>query len=115
MINLFCLQQTQAVRFYQLTRHKVVGLILLVLLANSSQASTSPNFILILVDDFGWSSMSTTMDNKKPAAKSDFYTTPNIDSLVNGGLRFSNGYAASPVCSPTRYSIQFGKTPGDAA
>lgn len=30
---------------------------------------------------------------------------------MNGGLRFSNGYAAAPVCSPTRYSIQFGKTP----
>ena len=111
MINLFCLQQAPAVYFYQLTRRKVVGLILLLLLANSTQASMSPNFILIVADDFGWSSMSTTMDNTKPLAKSDFYTTPNIGSLVNGGLRFSNGYAAAPVCSPTRYSIQFGKTP----
>jgi len=51
------------------------------------------------------------MDNRFPNAKSDYYETPNINKILNRGIRFSNGYASSPVCSPTRYSIQFGKDP----
>ena len=81
------------------------------LFVESGFAEESPNFILILLDDFGWSSMSQSMDKNRPEAKSDYYRTPNIDNLVNRGIRFSNGYASSPVCSPTRYSIQFGKSP----
>lgn len=77
----------------------------------TSGTTAAPNFILILADDLGWSSLSTPMDLSRPEAKSDYYRTPHIDSLVNSGVRFSNGYSASPVCSPTRYSIQFGKTP----
>ncbi|MAI77774.1 MAG: sulfatase [Deltaproteobacteria bacterium] len=71
----------------------------------------SPNFILILTDDLGWTSLSSSMDKNRPEAMSDFYQTPHIDQLVDRGMRFSNAYAAAPVCSPTRYSIQFGKTP----
>jgi arylsulfatase A-like enzyme len=40
-----------------------------------------------------------------------FYETPNVDKLAAEGMRFTNGYAASPVCSPTRYSIMTGKYP----
>jgi len=40
-----------------------------------------------------------------------FYETPNIDRLAKMGMRFTNGYAANPVCSPTRYSIMTGKYP----
>ena len=71
----------------------------------------SPNFIVILADDLGWSSLSASMDKNYPNAKSDYHKTPNIDAIVEGGMRFSSGYAAAPVCSPTRYSIQFGKSP----
>ena len=74
-------------------------------------ANTSPNFILVLTDDQGWSSLSAPMDKSLPAAKSDFHQTPNMDALLERGMRFSHGYAASPVCSPTRYSVQFGKSP----
>jgi arylsulfatase A-like enzyme len=74
-------------------------------------AIKSPNFIVILTDDLGWSSLSVPMDKNYPNAKSDYHKTPNIDAIIEGGLRFSSGYAASPVCSPTRYSIQFGKSP----
>ena len=89
---------------------RFLPLAFVLLLAQSTKAA-APNFILILADDYGWTSLSTSMDQSKPAAKSDYYETPNLDSLVNNGMRFSNGYAAAPVCSPTRYSIQFGKTP----
>lgn len=105
-----------------LPRLKSIGLLCLVLTvcaacstkpANNSSDSAlqTPNFIVILADDLGWSSLSVSMDQKYPTAKSDYYKTPNIDSIIDSGLRFSNGYAASPVCSPTRYSIQFGKSP----
>jgi len=40
-----------------------------------------------------------------------FYETPNIDSLAARGMRFTQGYAACPVCSPTRASIMTGKYP----
>ena len=66
----------------------------------SDSALNTPNFIVILADDLGWSSLSVSMDKKHPNAKSDYHKTPNIDSIVDSGLRFSNGYAASPVCLP---------------
>ncbi len=77
----------------------------------SQSTFAAPNFILVLTDDHGWSSFSAPMDKTRPEAKSDYYQTPNMDALLNMGMRFSQGYAAAPVCSPTRYSIQFGKTP----
>lgn len=73
--------------------------------------TATPNFIVVLTDDQGWTSLSSSMDETKPQAKSDYHQTPHIDSLMDQGMRFSNGYAAAPVCSPTRYSILFGKTP----
>ena len=70
-----------------------------------------PNFIFILTDDQGWTSLSSAIDPNYPNAKSDYHITPNMDKLLSMGVNFSNGYAASPVCSPSRYSIQFGKSP----
>lgn len=42
---------------------------------------------------------------------SDFYETPNIDTLAKEGMMFSNAYASCPVCSPTRASLMTGKYP----
>jgi arylsulfatase A-like enzyme len=50
------------------------------------------------------------MDKRREDSRSDYYRTPNIERLARAGMRFSNGYASAPICSPTRYSIQFGKT-----
>lgn len=73
--------------------------------------SKTPNIILILADDLGWSSLSTVMDNKVPDSKSDFHQTPNLERLASQSVRFTNGYAAAAVCAPSRYSIQTGQTP----
>jgi arylsulfatase A-like enzyme len=62
-----------------------------------------PNIIFILVDDLGWKDLG--------CFGSSFYETPNIDALAAGGMKFTNAYAASPVCSPTRSSILTGKNP----
>ena len=61
------------------------------------------NFVFLLFDDLGWADVGFQ--------GSDFYETPHIDRLASQGMRFSNGYAACPVCSPTRASIMTGKYP----
>lgn len=61
------------------------------------------NFVLIVVDDLGWADLS--------CQGSEFYETPHIDRLAKEGIRFTNGYAACPVCSPSRAAIMTGKYP----
>jgi arylsulfatase A-like enzyme len=62
-----------------------------------------PNFVLILIDDLGW------MDAGCYGSK--FYETPNIDRLAAEGMRFTDGYAACAVCSPTRAAVMTGRYP----
>ena len=71
----------------------------------------SPNFVLILADDQGWPGTSVRMQSELPHSRSDFFQTPNLERLAQRGMRFSDGYAAAPVCTPSRYAIQFGLTP----
>ena len=66
-------------------------------------ADERPNFLFILVDDLGWADIG--------ANGSTFYETPSIDALATEGMRFTDGYVASPMCSPTRASIMTGKHP----
>ena len=63
-----------------------------------------PNVVVFLVDDLGYMDIGANNPNC-------FYETPNIDRLAKTGMRFTNGYAANPVCSPTRYSLMTGKYP----
>lgn len=62
-----------------------------------------PNIVLILADDWGWTDMG--------AYGSTFYETPHLDKLSREGVRFTNGYAACPVCSPSRAAVLTGKAP----
>jgi len=62
-----------------------------------------PNFVFLLVDDLGWTDLGSF--------GSAFYLTPNIDALAASGMRFTQAYSASPVCSPTRASILTGRHP----
>ena len=71
----------------------------------------SPNFILILADDQGWNGTSVKMMHNEPGSKSDYFETPNLELLAERGIRFSDAYSGAPVCAPSRYSIQFGKSP----
>jgi arylsulfatase A-like enzyme len=63
--------------------------------------------VFILVDDLGYSDIGAF----NPTT---FYETPHVDRLAEEGVRFTDGYAASPVCSPTRFSIMTGKYPARA-
>jgi arylsulfatase A-like enzyme len=62
-----------------------------------------PNFVFILADDLGWRDLG--------CYGSTFYETPHLDELASQGCRFTDGYAACCVCSPTRASILTGKYP----
>ncbi|MCL2665538.1 MAG: sulfatase [Defluviitaleaceae bacterium] len=62
-----------------------------------------PNIIFILIDDMGWTDLG--------CFGSSFYETPNIDRLASEGMRFTDAYAACPVCSPSRASYMCGKYP----
>lgn len=79
--------------------------------AQTKGTENAPNIVFILTDDQGWSCTSIGMDDRNPDSKSDFYETPNIDRLAEGGIRFTRGYAPASICSPTRRSIIFGMTP----
>ncbi len=70
---------------------------------SSNKTTKRPNIVFILVDDMGW------MDIGVHGSR--FYETPNVDKLASEGMRFTQAYAASPICSPTRASILTGKNP----
>ena len=70
-----------------------------------------PNIILLISDDQDWNGLSTRMHPDLPGSQSDFNETPNLARFATQGMRFSNGYAPAPVCSPTRISLQTGMTP----
>lgn len=62
-----------------------------------------PNVVFILADDLGWSDVSSYGQT--------LWETTHIDRLARQGMRFTDAYAAGPVCSPTRASILTGKYP----
>ena len=66
-------------------------------------ATRGPNVVFILADDLGWSDVSCYGQT--------LWQTRHIDRLARDGMRFTDAYAAGPVCSPTRASILTGKYP----
>ncbi len=68
-----------------------------------AKTNSKPNIVFILADDLGFSQIG--------CYGTSYYKTPHIDKLAEEGMRFTNAYAACPVCSPTRASIMTGKYP----
>ena len=68
-----------------------------------AEAPARPNILFILVDDYGIKDVGIE--------GSQFYETPNIDAFARSGMRFTQGYAAGAVCSPSRASILLGQYP----
>ena len=71
-------------------------------LAGSVRAETK-HVVIFFVDDLGWTDLGCT--------GSDFYETPHIDALSEAGVRFTSGYAACTVCSPSRAALMTGQSP----
>jgi arylsulfatase A-like enzyme len=80
-----------------------MAILLLLVSSNVAIAADKPNVVLVLVDDLGWMDLS--------CQGATCYETPHIDKLAESGVRFSNGYAACAVCSPTRAAVQSGRYP----
>ena len=73
-------------------------------LANVAAAASRPNVVLIYADDLGYGDLGSF--------GGELIDTPNVDRLAREGMRFTNGYAACAVCSPTRAAVQTGRYPG---
>ena len=75
----------------------------LLVLSLALSAEDKPNFLFILVDDMGWKDLGS-YGNK-------IHETPNLDKLAERGMRFTNAYAACPICGPSRAAIMTGRYP----
>ncbi|HTE23672.1 sulfatase [Flavitalea sp.] len=71
------------------------------------QKQSQPNIILVYIDDLGYSDLACY--GKEYGA--DFIETPNIDRFAQQSIKFTNAYAAAPLCSPSRAALLTGKTP----
>ena len=71
--------------------------------AGTSASTQQPNVIVVLVDDMGWRDLS--------CQGSPYFETPHIDRLAASGMRFTHGYSACTVCSPTRAAMLTGQYP----
>jgi len=84
-----------------------ISVITLILLTTSisfgQNKSATPNIIFILADDLGYSELGSYGNT--------FNETPHLDQLAEEGLRFTQAYAAAPVCSPTRAAFMTGQYP----
>ena len=69
----------------------------------STQIKSRPNIIVIYLDDLGYGDLS--------CYGATAINTPNIDMLAKGGVRFTNGYASSATCTPSRYALLTGVYP----
>jgi arylsulfatase A-like enzyme len=80
-----------------------IACLALLLTVSPALAADRPNVVLIVIDDLGARDLGCT--------GSAYYRTPNIDRLASEGMRFTDAYAAAPVCSPTRAALLTGKYP----
>jgi arylsulfatase A-like enzyme len=91
-------------------RRTILGLCLLLVLTTAFGVMSPmfgqgrpPNIVLVVIDDYGWADTGSY--------GSTYHRTPNVDALAARGMRFTDAYAAAPVCSPTRAALLTGKHP----
>jgi N-acetylgalactosamine-6-sulfatase len=90
-------------RFHVSVLPLVLGVVVLGGCQAEAPPGDRPNIVLILADDMGWADPSSFGGTAIP--------TPHIDGLAAGGMRFTQFYAGSAVCTPTRASILTGRYP----
>jgi arylsulfatase A-like enzyme len=72
--------------------------------------SEQPNLVIFLVDDLGWQDTSVPF-HVEVTAFNQRYNTPNWEQLAAHGTKYTNAYAAGPVCTPSRTSLLTGQSP----
>lgn len=92
-----------------MSKQRLLSLIgMLVFALPIAMVSASPNIVLILTDDHGWSQLSERMDPRIATSRSRYLETPNMARIMEEGRRFTSGYSPAPLCTPTRRSILCG-------
>lgn len=82
---------------------KAFTLLIFLLSGLSCLADSRPNIVVVLCDDLGYGDLSCYGHR--------IIQTPHLDALAAGGIRFTDGYAAAPVCSPSRAGMLTGRDP----
>lgn len=72
------------------------------LVSNLAHADDRPNILLIFADDLGWSDLGCYGSKR--------FSTPHLDQLAAQGMRFTQAYAAAPICSASRASLLTGNS-----
>lgn len=81
-------------------------LLLVFIFTNTTNAQNKPNIVLIMADDIGLGDIGyyhTQRTGNKPVVP-----TPNIDKLIDTGMRFSDAHSPASLCAPTRFSMMTG-------
>lgn len=107
--NLFIFESHQK-QTMRMNKHYLILSLVLVMLASCKQKATkekasaqAPNIVIIYADDLGYGELG--------AYGATALQTPNLDRLANGGMRFTNGYASSATCTPSRFALLTGMYP----
>lgn len=90
--------------------YRIIIVTIIVLLSSCEVAKSDkkitqnrPNIVIIYADDLGFGDVSSYGATE--------LQTPNIDRIAKDGIKFMNGYAASPTCTPSRYALLSGNYP----
>src|SRR5262249_14105786 len=81
----------------------IVALLVAAVAPLAAHAAERPNVVVVLVDDMGWGDPSCYGNT--------LVKTPHMDRLAREGVRFTQGYVVSPICSPSRCGIITGQFP----
>ncbi len=91
-------------------QHHILNRLLIIHVASSAllfsethAAQPRPNFIMVFIDDMGWGDFSCFGNQNAQ--------TPNVDRLASEGIRYSQFYVNSPICSPSRCALTTGQYP----
>src|SRR4030095_10384949 len=83
--------------------NRLGALLIGLILSTVSLAGSPPNFIFVLIDDMGYGDLSCYGQKQ--------IQTPHLDALAKEGIRVTQFYVASPVCSPSRTALLTGQFP----
>src|SRR6476661_6837151 len=72
-------------------------------------AAERPNVLVVLTDDLRWDAIGVVQKEQGKAALFPWFKTSNLDRLANEGVRFSNAFCTTSLCSPSRASFLSGQ------
>ncbi|MEZ6130047.1 MAG: sulfatase [Planctomycetaceae bacterium] len=91
--------------------YRILPCILVILTCQVALSAERPNIVFMISDDQAWNGLSVAMHPNLEWSRSSVVETPHLERLAAQGMRFSAAYAPASVCSPTRISLQTGKSP----